>query len=184
MPTLTPTVLATPRLRLRWMDENDNPAQYAIFSDPEVTRYWSVGSWTSMEQSREAFERALAGYRDGTGLRFAVELAGQPGMIGSVTLHHFVEQSRRCEVGYALARPYWRQGYAVEAMRAVVKHGFTALELNRIEADIDPGNLASARALERLGFRLEGQMPERWIVNGEPADTAFYGLLKSYWEQR
>jgi ribosomal-protein-alanine N-acetyltransferase len=56
--------------------------------------------------------------------------------------------------------------------------------MNRIEADIDPRNDASARLLERLGFRKEGTMPERWFVHGEFADTAFYGLLKRYWDQR
>jgi RimJ/RimL family protein N-acetyltransferase len=183
MTAFTPVVLATERLRLRWMDKNDIAAQYAIFSDPEVTRYWSVGAWTSIEQSREAYERAVADYRDGTGLRFAMELAGQPGMIGSVTLHKFADQGRRCEIGYALARPYWRQGYVAEAVRAVVEHGFSALGLRRIEADVDPCNMPSARILERLGFRKEGFMPERWTVNGEPADTVFYGLLKSYWTQ-
>jgi RimJ/RimL family protein N-acetyltransferase len=38
--------------------------------------------------------------------------------------------------------------------------------------------------LEKLGFRQEGYMPERWIVHGEPADTAFYGLLRRYRDAR
>jgi len=60
-------------------------------------------------------------------------------------------------------------------------HGFAALDLNRIEADVDPRNEASARVLEKLGFRQEGYMPERWIVQGEPADTVYYGLLRRHW---
>ena len=58
------------------------------------------------------------------------------------------------------------------------------LGLNRVEADIDPRNAASAKPLLRLGFRHEGLLRERWIVNGEICDTAFYGLLKSDWEAR
>ena len=56
--------------------------------------------------------------------------------------------------------------------------------MNRIEADIYPRHDASARLLERLGFRQEGYLPERWFVHGEFADTAFYGLLRRYWDER
>ncbi|MBC7454145.1 MAG: GNAT family N-acetyltransferase, partial [Massilia sp.] len=49
---------------------------------------------------------------------------------------------------------------------------------------IDPRNEASEKVLTRLGFCKEGYMPQRWIVNGEVCDTAYYGLLKSDWETR
>ena len=59
------------------------------------------------------------------------------------------------------------------------------MALNRVEADIDPRNEASARTLERLGFRREGLLRERWIVGDEVSDTALYGLLQRdwYWRQ-
>jgi RimJ/RimL family protein N-acetyltransferase len=184
MPNLTQTVLVTKRLLLRWVLESDAAAQYDIFSDPEVVRYWSGEPWTSIEQSTRSLARDLAAYRDGTALRFVVELAGRPGMIGSVSLHHFFDQNHRCEIGYALARAHWGHGYAAEALHAVLDYGFRELDLNRIEADTDPRNLGSIRTLERLGFRKEGFMPQRWLVGGEYADTAFYGLLKSYWDAK
>jgi RimJ/RimL family protein N-acetyltransferase len=68
-----------------------------------------------------------------------------------------------------------------EALPALVAHAFGALDLNRLEADIDPRNTASARVLERLGFRREGLLRERWIVNGEKSDSAIYGLLRAEW---
>jgi RimJ/RimL family protein N-acetyltransferase len=184
MPNLQATTLETGRLVLRWIDERDTEALFALFSDPEVTRYWSVDAWTSMEQARQMIQRDLAAYADGSGLRFAVHLAHRPGLIGTIGLHRFVDQSRRCEVGYALAPRHWGQGYIGEALSAALEYGFNHLNLNRVEADIDPRNAASARVLERLGFRKEGTMPERWIVNGEMADTVNHGLLKSYWDER
>lgn len=68
-----------------------------------------------------------------------------------------------------------------EALRALLDHGFGALQLNRIEADIDPRNAASACSLERLGFTREGLLRERWIVDGEVSDTSLYGLLARQW---
>jgi RimJ/RimL family protein N-acetyltransferase len=68
-----------------------------------------------------------------------------------------------------------------EALLALLNHGFTDWGLNRVEADIDPRNLGSARVLERLGFRREGLLRQRWIVGDEVSDSAWYGLLRSEW---
>lgn len=179
-----PITLDTPRLSLRWLDERDLNDLYAIYSDPEVTRYWSAAPWTSMDQARTKLEQLAQGHRDGTGLAFGVQLKDDGPMIGTVSLYDFFESNRRCELGYAFARAYWGKGYAAEAVEAALEHAFAVLGMNRIEADIDPRNEASARLLERLAFRKEGFMPERWIVEGQTADTDFYGLLKRYWDER
>ena len=71
-----------------------------------------------------------------------------------------------------------------EALVALLAFGFGELGLNRVEADIDPRNRASARSLERLGFRQEGHLRERWIVGSEVSDSALYGLLASDWRER
>ena len=180
MPTLTPIELFTPRLRLRWMEASDAEAHYAVFSDAEVARYWSSGPWTALDQAHEHITATQAAYADGSGMRLGIALRETGELIGNASLHRFVDTSRRCELGYALARAHWGYGYVSEALRALLDYGFTALDLNRIEADIDPRNTASARVLEKLGFRKEGYMPERWIVQGEPADTVYYGLLRRY----
>ena len=70
-----------------------------------------------------------------------------------------------------------------EALQTLVAYAFTTLNLNRLEADIDPRNTASAKTLERLGFQQEGYLRERWIVGDEISDTAFYGLLRREWAQ-
>jgi ribosomal-protein-alanine N-acetyltransferase len=182
MPSLTPTVLDTQRLRLRWMDERDIDAHYAVFADPEVTRYWSGAPWTDREQAVQAIADTIASYADGSGVRFGIEVKAGGALIGNASLHHFFAQNRRCELGYALGSRHWGQGYAYEALRALLDYGFRELDLNRVEADVDPLNIASGRVLEKLGFRKEGYMPERWIVHGELADTVNYGLLKRYWD--
>ena len=184
MPTLTPVELLTPRLKLRWLNEGDAEARFAIFSDPEVARYLGRRPWTELAQSVEMLEKLLANYATGTGLSMGIELRETGQLIGDANLFHFVDDCRRCDVGYSLGRAHWGRGYASEALEALLGYGFDTLDLNRVEADIDPLNAASGRVLEKLGFRKEGYMPERWIVDGVPADTAFYGLLRSYWQAR
>jgi RimJ/RimL family protein N-acetyltransferase len=63
----------------------------------------------------------------------------------------------------------------------LLAYAFDELDLRRIEADVDPRNAASIRTLERLGFRREGYLRERWRVNGEVQDALFYGLLRREW---
>jgi ribosomal-protein-alanine N-acetyltransferase len=178
------TELATKRLRLRPMNEHDIPGHFAVFSDPEVARYWSREPWTDLAQAEESIRAILAGLEDGSEVRFGIALLDSGELIGNVGLHHFFGQNRRCEIGYAIGSKYWGQGYATEALRAAIRHGFDVLDLNRIEADIDPRNIGSAKVLEKLGFRKEGYMPERWFVHGEFADTVNYGLLRRYWDER
>ena len=184
MSTYITPVLTTERLVLRPLAASDAPALYAIFSDPAVVRYWSTESWTDISFAEAAIARAQEAYREETELRFAIELASSRELIGTVGLHHFFNQNKRCELGYALGSAHWGKGYAFEALRAALDHGFREVDLNRVEADIDPRNEASGRLLEKLGFRKEGFMPQRWLVHGEYADTVFYGLLRDYWNDR
>jgi ribosomal-protein-alanine N-acetyltransferase len=184
MPPFEPIPLATERLALRPLGRADADALFAVFSDPEVMRYWSSPPWTAIEQAGKYIAAAQEGLANGASLRLGIEVAATGQLVGQAALYSFDQQNRRCDVGYALGRAHWGKGYLGEALAALLDHGFGALDLNRVEADIDPRNAASARALERLGFRHEGLMRERWIVAGEICDTAFYGLLRRDWEAR
>ncbi|MES2295743.1 MAG: GNAT family N-acetyltransferase [Pseudomonadota bacterium] len=182
MPSFTHTLLHTERLTLRWLEESDTAALFAMYSDPEVLRYWSSAPWTEMAQADDSIAQSLAGYCNGSDLRFGITLREGGALIGTCALYRFYPMNRRADIGYLLAKEYWGHGYMGEALTAMLDYSFDALDLNRLEADIDPRNDASARTLERLRFQREGYMRERWIVNGEVCDTAFYGLLRSDWK--
>jgi RimJ/RimL family protein N-acetyltransferase len=104
-------------------------------------------------------------------------------LIGTCTIFKIDKQCRRAELGYGIARPFWRRGFMNEAVTSLIDYGFSALNLNRLEADIDPRNTASGHSLERLGFQREGFLRERWIVGDEVSDSAIYGLLANEWRQ-
>ena len=182
MKPFEPITLSTPRLTLRFLNEADITAAYEIFSHPEVMRYWSYPAWTERSQAQEWLINVQEGYRTGNALQLGVERNADHILIGTCTLYQFHVASRRAEIGYALGRPYWGSGYMQEALKALLRYAFQTLDLNRLEADIDPRNLASASVLERLGFVKEGLLRERWIVNEEVSDTALYGLLRREWQ--
>jgi RimJ/RimL family protein N-acetyltransferase len=176
--------LGTPRLRLRPLVESDAPALLAIFSDPEVTRYWSTLPWETIDQAEAMIARDRKAMAAGEHIRLGLQRDGEDKILGVCTLFAFMAQCRRAEVGYCLAPAAWGKGYMHEALQALLDYGFRELGLNRVEADIDPRNTRSATSLERLGFTREGYLRERWIVGDEVSDTALYGLLLRDWNAR
>lgn len=176
-----PTIDTT-RLSLRAIRAEDLDAFYGVYSNPEVMRYWSTPPLPNREAAAKLISEINEGFKRQELLKWGIALRVNDELIGSVTLFHPDFTHRRAEIGYALGRDYWRQGYMRETLQAVLNYAFAELNLHRLEADVDPRNAASVRTLERLGFQREGYLRERWHVNGEIQDAYFYGLLKPDWE--
>jgi RimJ/RimL family protein N-acetyltransferase len=179
-----PAVLETERLRLRWITDSDAGALYEVYGDPQVARFLSFPPFSEPIQAEKMAARAQAGYADGTGVNFVLERREDGKVLGNCMLFRFHDESRRAEIGYSLARAHWSKGYMHEALTALIDYAFGVLNLNRLEADIDPRNPSSAKILERLGFVKEGVLRERWVVAGETSDTAYYGLLAGDWRRQ
>jgi [ribosomal protein S5]-alanine N-acetyltransferase len=184
VPAFDQITLSTRRLLLRPLAEADVPPLFEAFSDPRVMRYWSTPPWSSMDAARALVERDLKAMASGEYVRLGIERQEDGRLLGNCTLFKIDGQCRRAEIGYGLAYSAWGHGYMHEALLALLEFGFSELGLNRVEADIDPRNEPSARSLERLGFRKEGYLRERWIVGTEVSDSALYGLLLSDWISR
>jgi ribosomal-protein-alanine N-acetyltransferase len=167
--------LRTERLVLRPLREGDATDLFGM-------RYWSTPPWPTVHVALETIARHTKAMASGEYLQLGIECHTNARLVGTCTLFGFVEQCKRAELGYALAHSAWGHGYMHEALSALLNYAFSVLELNRIEADIDPQNEGSARTLQRLGFQQEGYLRERWIVNGEVSDSALYGLLRREWQ--
>ena len=174
--------LSGPRVRLRAMRPDDVPAWFALQSDPVGMRYWSFPPLTRIEQSQEMFEKNHKAAIAGELFPWAIALVADDAMIGTCTLFALDVRHRRAMIGYALARAHWSHGYAQEALRLALGHAFGALQLHRVEADIDPRNTTSVKLVERLGFTREGLLRERWFVGDDVQDSVIYGLLAREFE--
>ena len=169
------------RIRLRWISDEDTDAFFAIYSNPEVMRYWSTPPLPDRDAASKLISQIHADWKRRLILKWGIARRLDDQLIGSLTLFNLDFNHRRAEIGYALGREHWRQGYMNEALMALLKYAFEDLNLHRIEADVDPRNGASIRTLEKLGFQREGYLRERWQVNGEIQDAFFYGLLRQEW---
>jgi len=175
-----PTLLA-PRVQLRWMEHRDLDDLYAVYSDPEVVRYWSHLAWPDRDEASIYLEAIESGFQAGDLFQWGIALRGNDRVVGTVTLYAMDRAQGRAEVGFALARAHWGHRYGREALTVLFEHAFDALALRRVEADVDPRNLPSLRTLEALGFRREGYLRQRWQVAGELQDSVLMGLLASDW---
>jgi RimJ/RimL family protein N-acetyltransferase len=184
MQALDGVTLRTARLLLRPLRRGDREALFALYSDPAFMRYWNTPPWTALAEADRVIEEDLAAMPAGQHLRLGIQAAEGEALIGTCSLFAFHEPSRRAELGYGLAPAAWGRGHMTEALSALLGFAFGPLGLNRIEADIDPGNEASARVLARLGFVQEGYFRERWIVGGQVSHSAMFGLLRADWEGR
>ena len=174
--------LDTPRLRLRWLTPADDAHLLEVFGDFEVCRYTARAVLTDLAGATALRHEIEDRFAERSLLQWGLARRIDDRVIGTLTLFGFSPAHRRCEVGYALARAHWGHGYVGEALDAALRFAFRTLDLHRLEADVDPRNPASMRALERAGFTREGLLRERYHVHGEIQDAVYYGLLRREWE--
>ncbi|KAF2779862.1 acetyltransferase [Streptomyces sp. OM5714] len=184
---MTPMTLVTPelrtdRLRLRPFTDADGDRLFALHGNTRVMRYWDSPPWTE----RARAERFLANCRtledEGTGARTAIDRASDGAFVGWCGLSEWNPVHRSASFGYCLGEAMWGHGYATEAAHALLGWAFDALDLNRVQAEVDTRNPASARVLEKAGFVREGTLREDCVVDGEVSDSWVYGLLRREWQ--
>lgn len=171
--------VSSQRVVLRPVSESDLADLMEVNGDPEVTRYLPYKTWQTVEDAEAWFARMVELMASGTALQLAVERKLDNHVIGAVLLFKFDEGSSRVEIGYVLGRAYWQQGYAKEAIRALLSYLLHKSGIRRVEAEVNPENVASTALLESLGFKLEGFLRERWVAESGPYGVNVYGLLAS-----
>jgi len=177
----TPT-LHTARLRLRPFTGADADDLFALHSNAHVLKYWDSPPWTHRARAGQFIEKSRQMSEERSGARVAMERASDGAFIGWCGLTKWNPDYRSASLGYCLGEAAWGHGYATEAARVLLQWGFDTLDLNRVQAEADTRNAASARVLEKLGFVLEGTLREDCVVNGDVSDSWVYGLLRREWE--
>ena len=180
-PTLPSPTLHTARLRLRPFTAADAPALFALHGDAHVLRYWDAPPWSEPARADRFIAACAEMAEEGSGARLAIDRASDEAFIGWCSLTRWDPVHRSASMGYCLDDTAWGHGYATEAARAVLVWAFEALDLNRVQAETDTRNTASAHVLEKLGFVREGTLREDCIVDGEVSDSWVYGLIRREW---
>ena len=174
-------LISTQRLLLRRFREADAVALAEYRSDPDVARYQSWDAPFPLLRAETAVATFMASDPDLPGwFQYAVELTEDGVLIGDVAVH-LHENLMQAEIGFTLATTYQKQGYATEAVRAVLDRLFRVQGLHKVTGECDARNVASAGLMERLGFTREGLLRQQTFIKGEWTDDLIYGLLAAEW---
>jgi ribosomal-protein-alanine N-acetyltransferase len=171
-----PPILETERLRLNPLVETDAQALFPIMSDPEVMAHWDIAETDDPELVAAIIHSQVTDMAAGKAIYWAMRRLADGEFLGCCDLSDIDRWHRRAEVGFLLGRGAWGQGYALEAMRAVIAHA-AGLGVRRLSARTHLGNRRSEALLERLGFRAEGLLRGHVLRDGERRDCRLFGLL-------
>ncbi|GJQ37136.1 MAG: ribosomal-protein-serine acetyltransferase [Anaerolineaceae bacterium] len=178
--------LHTHRLLIRNFNASDLEAFWAYRNDPQVAKFQS---W-SLPYSREKGEALIREMQDihtprqGEWLQLALELKETGELIGDVVFGVKENDARQCSVGFTIASACQKNGFATEAMTALLDYLFEDVDMHRVVADCDTENVGSWKTLEKLGFRREAQFVESFMEGKEYRSEYFYGLLQREWRAK
>jgi RimJ/RimL family protein N-acetyltransferase len=177
-------VLATVRLRLDALCEDDADELFRYRADPVVARYqgWRPTKHvealdfirTQMQWSPET---------RGDWVQRAIRLADHEALIGDLGLHIPVDPEGSYEFGITVAPEHQGKGYAFEAASGLFDYLFDTFHARRIHASIDPRNRASEALMRALGMRQEAHFRERFWLHGEWVDDMIFAILAREWPE-
>jgi RimJ/RimL family protein N-acetyltransferase len=163
---LPPESFRTARLLLRKPRLEDAPLIFAAYAqDPEVTRYLTFRPHREVREAVEAVERFLENWRTRKSYFWLIFVRDEEKLVGAISARN----DQGINLGYVLARPYWGHGFMSEALNVVVDWAFSIPSVFRVWAVCDLENVASARLLERNGFRQEGILT-KWSLHPNISD--------------
>lgn len=169
-----------PTLTLRLPAAADAPALLRLAGDPEVTRWFSWGPYTSIDQPLGYIQRQADRREDGVQLDLIVEHR-EAGPIGVIGLSELSVRDRRAMVGTWFGRDWWGTGANNEAKALVFHLGFGTCGFVRIGAYSDVANARSRTALSKVGLVHEGIL-RGWHRHGDrQKDVNVHGLLRGDW---
>jgi ribosomal-protein-alanine N-acetyltransferase len=167
-------ILQTPRLTLRAMTLDDAERLHGIMSDAEVMAFWDVSEIEDIDLTTAILKSQLANMKARKSVYWAMELSADKTFVGCCDLSEIDRWHHRAEVGFIVAKTYWGDGYAQEAMEAVLDHAAQAMKLRRLAVGAHPsgqhplGPPARKARLPARGFAARLRGP-RWRAARLPA---------------
>ncbi len=169
--------LRTERLLLRELVESDAPVIAKYMDDPEIASFVANVPYPySLDDAKNFIRKVQEKAEKHEAYEWGIELEGE--IIGAVNIHEISVKHRRAMIGYLLSKEHHRKGIMSEAVRAVIEHAFSELNIERLGAEVYVGNDPSFLLLEKLGFQKEGLLRRHTHHRGMVHDVYVYSLLR------
>lgn len=172
-------VIKCDNIILKEINTSDYRGMYKIFSCDEVIKFINIKKPLKHEDMIKFINFLSTGYKNKKLIMWGIFKKENPSLIiGICGFHSISKYNSRTKIGYALARDYWGQGIMTEALNAITSFGFNCLEVNRIEAFVEPDNTASIKLLEKTGFMKEGLLRQYEFSKQKFVDMLVFSKLK------
>jgi RimJ/RimL family protein N-acetyltransferase len=140
---------------------------------------WAMQEPSPVETIAERLERFARHHRDGLEWTMGIFLGADDTLIGGAGLHPRIGPAA-LEIGYWIAEPHTRRGYATEAAAALTAAAFAMRQIEHVEIRCDPRNVASARVPDKLGYRHTETLTANTVTpTGEPRDTMVWTITSA-----
>jgi len=169
-------ILETERMRLAPVAPEDVGHIFPLMRDAEVMAFWDMPEEDDPDVIASIVEGQVEEMAAGRAVYWTMRALGDDAFIGVCDLSEIDRRHKRAEVGFMLGRGAWGQGYALEAMQAVISYA-GATGLRRLVARTHLGNRRSDSLLEKLGFVEEGLLRGHILRDGDRRDCRLFGLL-------
>lgn len=160
-----PFIISTERCLMRPIVQTDIADIFQGLSHPEVIRYYGV-SYDSLQATQAQMDWYADLERKNTGRWWAVCTPSDQIFMGAVGVYNLSLNHRKAELGFWFLPLFWKQGFATESLKAMIFHFCQSYSLHRFEAQVEPGNLASLKVLQKLEFQYEGTLRDCEIKGG------------------
>lgn len=171
--------LKTTRLQLRCINSSDVKEIFELRTNKEVLKFLDRDPMANEKEAYAFIDIVLDTLKRNDGILWVITHKDSDKLIGTIGYWRIMKDHHRAEIGYQLSPAEWGKGIMKEALLKVIEYGFREMKLHSIEANIHPGNLASAALLKACGFVQEGYFRESYHHNGKFSDAAIYSLLST-----
>ena len=172
---------AGPRVRLTFPRLRD---QQEVVRLNAASRSFHRG-WTSPPTKPDQFARLIARSRRPDTAILLVRLVADDTIVGGIEISQIVRGGfQSAYLGYHVGASWRRQGYMTEALELTLAYAFRRIRLHRLEANIQPANVASIALVRGLGFVREGFSRRYLKIGGRWRDHERWAILSEDWRTR
>lgn len=176
--------LLTERLKLRKLTPEVFTYVFENFSDYEIKTFFDINSDLELKKEKEKYKKGISTFNK-TFLYFQLIDKITENIIGWCGYHTWYLDHKRAEIGYTLTNDDFKEkGIMTEAIFSIIEYGFKKMDLNRIEAYIEPANIPSLKIIKNLNFKQEGYLREHYRKNNVVEDSLVFSLLKNEYENQ
>ncbi len=175
--------LETERFILRKGTVDDGNDLFELYANENVVKYLPLNLFESVEDAMVEINWYEKIFKEQIGLRWVIEEAKTKKVIGTCGYLNYEKEHNRIEIGYDLKPAYWGQGIMQKTLGKIIHFAFTSMEINKIEAKVEPENKASIRLLGKLNFCQEGVLRQHEFEKGKYVDLVLFSILRSEYNE-